>query len=108
MKLGAPDSSGRRRPEPSEAPTQVLPCEVVIRAIGQRFDERLSVGSGAIVLREGCIAVNPETGQTSLPRYFAGGDCVNGGREVVHAAAEGRRAAHGIHRSLVNQEVSGG
>jgi glutamate synthase (NADPH/NADH) small chain len=40
--------------------------------------------------------VNPQTGQTADPKYFAGGDCVNGGREVVDAAAEGKRAAQGI------------
>jgi dihydropyrimidine dehydrogenase (NAD+) subunit PreT len=33
------------------------------------------------------------TGRTANPRYFAGGDCVNGGREVVDAVAGGQRAA---------------
>ena len=39
------------------------------------------------------VDVHPSTGQTTNPRYFAGGDCVNGGREVVDAVAEGKRAA---------------
>jgi glutamate synthase (NADPH/NADH) small chain len=40
--------------------------------------------------------VNPESGQTGNPKFFAGGDCVNGGREVVDAVAAGKRAARGI------------
>ena len=45
---------------------------------------------------KGRIVVN-EHGQTSNPKYFAAGDAVNGGAEVVNAAAEGKVAAHGIH-----------
>jgi dihydropyrimidine dehydrogenase (NAD+) subunit PreT len=51
------------------------------------------------------VVVNASTGQTSNPRYFAGGDCVNGGREVVDAVAEGQRAALGIARRL--EEIHG-
>jgi glutamate synthase (NADPH/NADH) small chain len=51
-------------------------------------------------LSGGCVVVDPATGQTGNPRYFAGGDCANGGREVVDAAAEGKRAAAGIARRL--------
>jgi glutamate synthase (NADPH/NADH) small chain len=40
--------------------------------------------------------VDPESGRTTNPRYYAGGDCVNGGREVVDAVAEGKRAALGM------------
>ena len=39
---------------------------------------------------------DPRTGQCANPRYFAGGDCVNGGREVVDAVAGGKRAGIGI------------
>ena len=42
------------------------------------------------------IVTDPETGQTGNPRYFAGGDCANGGREVVDAVADGKRAAQAI------------
>jgi glutamate synthase (NADPH/NADH) small chain len=37
--------------------------------------------------------VDRATGRTSNPKYYAGGDCVNGGREVVDAVADGKRAA---------------
>jgi dihydropyrimidine dehydrogenase (NAD+) subunit PreT len=40
-----------------------------------------------VELRDGNVVVDPETGRTSNPRYYAGGDCVNGGREVVDAVA---------------------
>ena len=44
-------------------------------------------------VREGRILADRATGQTGNPRYYAGGDCVNGGREVVDAVAAGKRAA---------------
>jgi len=44
--------------------------------------------------------VDAETGQTGNAKYFAGGDCANGGKEVVNAAAEGKRAAKGIDAFL--------
>ncbi len=44
----------------------------------------------------GRVVVDRLTGQTSNPKFFAGGDCTNGGREVVDAVAEGKRAGIGI------------
>jgi dihydropyrimidine dehydrogenase (NAD+) subunit PreT len=77
-----------------------IPCEMVIPSIGQtRLVDFLSRCKG-VELRNGCVVVNPETGQTANPKYFAGGDCVNGGREVVDAVAAGKRAAAGIAKSL--------
>jgi glutamate synthase (NADPH/NADH) small chain len=64
-----------------------LPYDMVITAIGQSHLRDLS-------------DVNRETGQTSNPKYFAGGDCINGGREVVDAVADGKRAAQGIKKWL--------
>jgi glutamate synthase (NADPH/NADH) small chain len=50
-------------------------------------------GLRGVEMRDGRIVADRETGQTGNPRYFAGGDCVNGGREVVDAVAGGKRAA---------------
>jgi dihydropyrimidine dehydrogenase (NAD+) subunit PreT len=73
-----------------------IPCNTVILAIGQsRLLETLTK-IRTIELRNGQVVVNPQTGQTADAKYFAAGDCVNGGREVVDAAAEGKRAAQGI------------
>ncbi|HUK29637.1 MAG TPA: FAD-dependent oxidoreductase, partial [Candidatus Acidoferrum sp.] len=77
-----------------------IPCEMVIPSIGQmRFVEYLARCRG-VELRDGCVAINRETGQTANPKYFAGGDCVNGGREVVDAVADGKRAGAGIAKWL--------
>jgi dihydropyrimidine dehydrogenase (NAD+) subunit PreT len=47
-------------------------------------------------VKDGCVVTDAATGRTANPRYYAGGDCVNGGREVVDAVAEGKRAGLGI------------
>jgi dihydropyrimidine dehydrogenase (NAD+) subunit PreT len=96
MELGPPDHTGRREPRPVPGETVELPCDMVITSIGQsKFLEFLARCRG-VKLDRGRVAVKRETGQTENPKYFAGGDCVNGGREVVDAVAEGKRAALGI------------
>jgi glutamate synthase (NADPH/NADH) small chain len=100
MESGPPDRRGRRQPRQIPDSNFQLPCEMLIPSIGQaRLVDFLSQFRD-IRLEAGCVAVDPATGQTSNPRYFAGGDCVNGGREVVDAVAEGKRAAAAIARSL--------
>lgn len=74
-----------------------LACDAVILATGQEKRSALVAQMGGIETdRQGRIVVNPETYQTSHPKYFAGGDAVNGGAEVVNAAAHGKAAARGI------------
>jgi glutamate synthase (NADPH/NADH) small chain len=97
-RLGGPDASGRARVEPVPGSTFDFPCEMVIPALGQsRFLGLLSQSRG-IPIERGAIVVDRPTGQTANPRYYAGGDCVNGGREVVDAVADGKRAALAILR----------
>jgi len=100
MELGSPDPTGRRTPQPSPGTNFEIPCDMVIPAIGQSklvaFLNRLR----GIELDRGRIVVDRETGRTSNPKYYAGGDCVNGGREVVDAVADGKRAAIGIAEAL--------
>jgi glutamate synthase (NADPH/NADH) small chain len=73
-----------------------IDVDMVVGAIGQKPVTELMKSVSAVQVREnGTIAVN-ESHQTGNPRYFAGGDCVNGGREVVDAVAEGMAAARGI------------
>ncbi len=76
-------------------------CDLVIKATGQakqgslyELIDNFDAGSNAI------IKVNDITFQTSNPKYFAGGDAINGGSEVVNAAYDGKMAAHGIHHYL--------
>jgi glutamate synthase (NADPH/NADH) small chain len=71
-------------------------CDMLVPAIGQSPFSRLLEELRSVEIRNGRITVNRATGQTENPRYFAGGDCVNGGREVVDAVADGKRAALGM------------
>ena len=94
--LGAPDSSGRRSAEPVAGSEYAVECDLVIPALGQsRLMGQLTESRGIIVHR-GSIVVDRPSGRTSNPKYYAGGDCVNGAREVVDAVADGRRAALAI------------
>ncbi len=84
-----------------ERATFTVPCDRVIKAIGQEKDRSLPALFGAATNPDGTIRVDPRTLRTSAPKVFAGGDAVNGGKEVVNAAADGKRAAWGIHLALV-------
>jgi glutamate synthase (NADPH/NADH) small chain len=95
-RLSAPDATGRRRPEPIPGTESVVECDMVIPALGQ---SRLTAALGVRV-DGGSIVVDRPTGRTSNPKYYAGGDCVNGGREVVDAVADGKRAAIAIAGAL--------
>lgn len=91
--LGAADAAGRRSVEPVEDSFYYEACDLLIPAIGQSRLAQLLETSRAIALEGGMVAVDRPTGRTSNPLYYAGGDCVNGGREVVDAVADGKRAA---------------
>ncbi len=80
-----------------------LPADLVILAIGQSEPDQFSAGK--IALERGRIVIDRANGQTSHPKYFAGGDCTNGGREVVDAVADGKRAAIGIAAWLEGQNA---
>jgi dihydropyrimidine dehydrogenase (NAD+) subunit PreT len=78
-----------------------IECDLVIRATGQNKLKFLKKAVPGINFKKnGTIAVDPHTYRTSHPHYFAAGDAVNGGKEVVNAVAEGKLAARGIHAAL--------
>jgi glutamate synthase (NADPH/NADH) small chain len=77
-----------------------LACDLVIPAIGQSPLLTMLQQLREVMLDRGRVVIDRPTGQTTTPRYFAGGDCVNGGREVVDAVADGKRAALGIAAML--------
>lgn len=70
-----------------------IECDMVVPAIGQSPLTELLQELRGIEVRDGRIVTDRVRGQTGNRRYFAGGDCVNGGREVVDAVAGGKRAA---------------
>ncbi|MEA4812940.1 MAG: NADPH-dependent glutamate synthase [Anaerolineaceae bacterium] len=105
MALGEPDSSGRRRPSAIPGSEYEIPIDIVIVAIGN--------GSNPIIQRttpdlafdkHEHIVAEPETGQTSIPGVFAGGDIVTGGATVILAMGAGRKAARAILQFLNQNE----
>jgi dihydropyrimidine dehydrogenase (NAD+) subunit PreT len=100
MSLGEPDESGRRRPQPIPGSEFVLRADTVVKAIGQRPHAELADWIEGIEFERGALKTDPVTGQTANPRFFAGGDVVNGGAGVVQAVQAGKRAARSIDRWL--------
>lgn len=92
-RLGEPDASGRRRAEALPGTEFAFVCDMVIPAVGQARLMKLLHETRGIQIQGGLIAVDRPSGRTTNARYYAGGDCVNGGREVVDAVADGKRAA---------------
>ncbi|MGI8640662.1 MAG: NAD(P)-dependent oxidoreductase [Pyrinomonadaceae bacterium] len=83
-----------------------IPCDMIIKAIGQQKSIAFLSQILDVKLDEkGRVVVNTETMQTSNPKIFAGGDCVNGGAEAVDASQMGKLAAQGIHFSLMGESV---
>ncbi len=98
MKLGAPDRSGRPAPEPIPGTEFTLEVDTVIKAIGQ--EKRVELFQALGIATEGGLVKVNEYFQTSREKFFAGGDCVNGGATVVEAVRHGKIAAQGIAKFL--------
>jgi glutamate synthase (NADPH/NADH) small chain len=81
-----------------------LPVDLIVLAIGQATHTTFLPAK--IKLDRGRILIDRATGQTSNPKFFSGGDCTNGGREVVDAVADGKRAGIGIAAWLEAQHAS--
>jgi dihydropyrimidine dehydrogenase (NAD+) subunit PreT len=99
-RLGRRDASGRRRPH--EIPGSEFPvaADTVVKAIGQQpRGDFLRLVEG-LELADGRIVVDPETGATSRPGWFAAGDATNGGATVVEAVGQAKIAARGVHLAL--------
>lgn len=93
MKLEEPDTSGRRSPVDT-GETFILDVDMVIKAAGQVPFEQLVTNSG-IENKNGRIIINPDC-STNIKAVFAGGDAVNGGKEVVDAVQAGKDGAKAI------------
>ncbi|MEW6568732.1 MAG: NAD(P)-dependent oxidoreductase [Chloroflexota bacterium] len=99
--LGEPDASGRRRPVPIEGSNFIVSADTVILALGYWPDPLIGKTTPDLnTHRYGLIVADPETGATSRPGLFAGGDDVTGPDLVVTAMRAGRKAAAGIHDFL--------
>jgi dihydropyrimidine dehydrogenase (NAD+) subunit PreT len=84
-------------------------CDLVLKAVGQEKQAALlqKLFPGLALDARGRVVHDPATMQTSLPRVFVGGDAASGGREVVNAVAEGKKAARGIDMVLGGDPVRG-
>ena len=107
MKLGEPDSSGRRRPVPVEGSEFEIAADTVLLAIGSGPDTGLTGSvSNLIVNKRGNIEAD-RYGITRTEGIFAGGDMVTGPSTVIEAVAAGKRAAESIDGYLrgANTEI---
>jgi len=100
MELGEPDQSGRRSPVPVEGSEFVLETDEVIMSLGTSPNPLIaSTTPGLETTRHGCITAD-ESGATSKPFVYAGGDAVTGAATVILAMGAGRKAAAAIHQKL--------
>ena len=104
MELGERGPDGRPRPKEIKGSEFQLPVDMVITSVGQGLETAFLSGVNGITVEGGVVKVDPKTLQTGNPKIFAGGDCTSGGQEVVNAAAEGKKAARGIHKALISEQ----
>lgn len=101
MELGEPDQEGRRRPVPIEGEVETIRADMVVIAIGNDPNPVLIRATPDLeTSSRGTIEVDRETGATSIPGVFAGGDVSTGGATVILAMGAGRRAATAIDEYL--------
>ncbi len=113
MRLGAPDESGRRRPEVIPGSDYTVDVDMVIPALGQAAElsflgDRAQVERGRIAINEaGAISRSPSGADRWPQGVFAGGDAATGFGTVAHAIGSGKRAALAIDRYLRGQALEG-
>ncbi len=105
MRLGEPDSSGRRRPVPIEGSEFTMEVDLVVVAIGQSPNPLIPQTTPQLkVGKWGNIEVDWDTMATSMEGVYAGGDIIRGGATVILAMGDARIAADSIHQYLSNKK----
>ena len=103
MELGEPDESGRRSPVEIPGSEFDIETDTVIMSLGTSPNPLIArTTEGLETNRRGCIVAD-ESGATSRPGVFAGGDAVTGAATVILAMGAGRKAAAAIHEYLTNK-----
>jgi NADH-quinone oxidoreductase subunit F len=102
-RLGAYDTSGRRKPVATDQ-IQRFECDSVIFAVGETVDLDFARASGLSLKEGGTVDVNRFTLETSRPKFYAGGDLVTGASNVSNAMAYGKRAVRNIDRQLMEAD----
>ncbi|HET9911216.1 MAG TPA: FAD-dependent oxidoreductase [Anaerolineales bacterium] len=100
------DENRRFNPKFKPKTEYIMECDTVILAIGQSADLNALGGAKDIrVSPRGLVEINPETGQTSAPDVFAGGDVAYGPRLIIHAVRDGHLAALGIDEKIQGRSL---
>lgn len=103
MQLGEPDASGRRRPVKVDGSEHIIDIDTAVVAIGQTPNPLIKkTTKGLDTNNRGCIIAD-ETGATSKPFVYAGGDAVTGAATVILAMGAGKTAAEAIDEQLKNK-----
>ncbi len=102
-RLGEFDTSGRRRPVPTDEVLRIE-CDSVILAVGEKVDPDFCRASGLTLKEAGTIEVDRYSLETSRDRFYAGGDLISGASNVSNAMGYGKKAARNIDRRLMGQD----
>ena len=102
-KPGEFDTSGRRRPVPTDEVIRI-DCDSVILAVGEKVDPDFCKASGLKIKEDGTIEVDRYSLETSRDRFYAGGDLITGASNVSNAMGIGKKAARNIDKRLMAQE----
>ncbi|MFA5863315.1 MAG: NADPH-dependent glutamate synthase [Phycisphaerae bacterium] len=104
QRLGEPDKSGRRRPEPIEGSNFVFDCDIFIEAIGTKANPLITQTTPDLKVNKWGYLETDESGMTSKPGVFAGGDIVRGSATVILAMGDGKRAAQSIDQYIKSKK----
>jgi glutamate synthase (NADPH/NADH) small chain len=102
-RLSNADESGRRRVETVEKSEHCILGDILILALGFDVEEFDFLSKAGIATEKRCLQIDAESGRTSHPKVYAGGDCSRGAHLAVTAAADGRRAAFDIMERLLGE-----
>jgi dihydropyrimidine dehydrogenase (NAD+) subunit PreT len=95
------DAGSRQSPvRPVPGSDFVLAADMIVKALGQEPLLELLKALPGLRIDGGKVVVDRGTGATSVPKLFAGGDCIRGGGEIVDAVQDGKIAASGINQAL--------
>lgn len=104
MRLGQPDESGRRSPEPIPGAVDEIEADVVIVSVGVSPNPLIPNAIPQLeVSRRGTVVVDESTMRSSIPVIYAGGDIVRGGATVILAMGDGRKAAASMADALAQE-----
>lgn len=106
MELGEPDASGRRKPVPIKGSEFEMEVDSIIVAMGTSPNPLVFVDADGLErTKRGTTVANQETGRTTKPKVWAGGDVVTGAATVISAMGAGKRAAADMNKFLAGEEA---